>query len=151
MTTNPSPLDLVQSDLKTAMKAQDKTRVSTLRMLLSELKNERIRAGRDLDEEAFVTVVQRGVKQRNEAASHYRDGGREELAAKEEAEAEILQEYLPEPVSEDEVRAEIRKRIEAEGLEGPKAIGRLMGVLVPQYKGRIDGSELQRLVRDELG
>lgn len=151
MAAHTSPLDLVQSDLKTAMKAGEKLRVSTLRMLLSELKNERIRAGRDLDEEAFLTVVQRGVKQRNEASSQYREGGREELAEKEEAEAAILETYLPEPVSEEEVRTAVRGMIEREGLEGPKAIGRLMGALMPEYKGRIDGRELQRIVREELG
>jgi hypothetical protein len=133
------------------MKAGDKIRVSTLRMLLSELTNERIRVGRDLDEEAFLTVVQRGVKQRHEASSQYRDGGREELAVKEETEATILQEYLPEPVSEEEVRTAVRELVASEGLEGPKAMGRLMGALMPRYKGRIDGRELQRIVREELG
>lgn len=151
MTTHTSPIDLVQSDLKTAMKEGDKTRVSTLRMLLSELRNERIRAGKDLDEEAFVTVVQRGVKQRTESASQYRDGNRGELADKEEAEAAVLQEYLPEPVSEDEVRAEVRRLIEEEELEGAKAMGQVMGTLMPKYKGRIEGRELQRIAKEELG
>ena len=151
MATPVKPLDRVQSDLRSAMKAGDKIRVSTLRMLLSELTNERIRVGRDLDEEAFLTVVQRGVKQRHEASSLYRDGGREELAVKEETEATILQEYLPEPVSQEEVRTAVRELVASEGLEGPKAMGRLMGALMPRYKGRIDGRELQRIVREELG
>jgi hypothetical protein len=70
---------------------------------------------------------------------------------KEETEATILQEYLPEPVSEEEVRTAVRELVASEGLEGPKAMGRLMGALMPRYKGRIDGRELQRIVREELG
>jgi hypothetical protein len=73
------------------------------------------------------------------------------LADKEDAEAEILAEYLPEPVSEDEVRNAIADFVAAEGLEGPQAIGRIMGTILPRYKGRIDGREMQRIAREVLG
>ncbi|MDX1631442.1 MAG: GatB/YqeY domain-containing protein, partial [Thermoanaerobaculia bacterium] len=125
-----TPIDRVQSDLKDAMKSGDKTRVSTLRMLLSELKNERIEKGRELEESDFLTVVNRGVKQRSEAATQYREGGREELAVQEETELSILQEYLPEPISEEEARAAVRDLIEEENLQGPGDMGRVMGTLM---------------------
>lgn len=149
MTT--TPIDRVQSDLKDAMKSGDKLRVSTLRMLLSELKNERIEKGRELEEPDFLTVVNRGVKQRSESATQYRDGDREELAVQEEAELSILEEYLPEPISEEEARNAVRELIEEQDLEGLGDLGRVMGSLMPELKGRIEGKELQRIAREELG
>lgn len=146
-----TPKESLQQDIKGAMKARDKERVATLRMLLSSLESERIKNGAEVDAATFLTLVQRGVKQRREAADQYRDGDRSELAAKEEREAEILAEYLPEPVSEDEVRGAIEELVAAEGLAGPKAIGRVMGAILPRYKGRIEGRDLQRLAREVLG
>ncbi len=145
-----TPKESLQQDIKGAMKARDKERVATLRMLLSSLESERIKNGAEVDAATFLTLVQRGVKQRREAADQYRDGDRSELAAKEEREAEILAEYLPEPVSEDEVRGAIEELVAAEGLAGPKAIGRVMGAILPRYKGRIEGRDLQRLAREVL-
>ena len=146
-----SPKEDLQQDIKTALKAGDKLRVSTLRMLLSSLQSEGIRTGTEVDAATLLTLVQRGVKQRREAAEQYRTGARPELAEKEEAEAEILSEYLPEPVSEAEVRAAVEELVEAESLEGPKAIGRIMGAILPRYKGRFEGRELQRIAREVLG
>jgi hypothetical protein len=133
------------------MKSGNKERTGTLRMLLAAMETERTREGKEVDEETFLTVVQRSVKQRREAAEQYRNGDRPELADKEDAEAEILAEYLPEPVSEDEVRNAIADFVAAEGLEGPQAIGRIMGTILPRYKGRIDGREMQRIAREVLG
>ena len=144
------PQERVQSDLKDAMKAGDKERTATLRMLLAEVKNERIRAGREVDEEAFLGVVQKGVKQRHDAAEQYRAAGREDLGEKEEREAKILGAYLPAPVSEDEVRAAIEELARAESL-GPKDLGKVMGAVLPRFKGRIDGKVVQRLAREVLG
>ncbi|HVS03161.1 MAG TPA: GatB/YqeY domain-containing protein [Thermoanaerobaculia bacterium] len=145
-----TPRQLVERDLKAAMLAGDKERVSTLRLLLAELENERIRAGSDVSQETFLGLVQKGIKQRQDSAEQYRGGGRPELAAKEEREAELLRLYLPEPASEEEVRGAVRELIAAESLSGAKGIGRVMQTLVPRFKGRIEGQQLQRIAREEL-
>jgi uncharacterized protein YqeY len=144
------PQERVQNDLKEAMKAGDKERTGTLRMLLAELKNERIRGGGEVAEETFFGILQKGVKQRQDSAEQYRAAGRAELAEKEDREAKIFGAYLPEPVSEDEVRAAIRDFAAAESL-GPKDLGKVMGAVLPRFKGRIDGKVVQRLAREVLG
>lgn len=140
----------VESDLKTALKARDKERVSTLRLLLAEIKNERIRRGEDLDEAAFVAVVRRGVKQRHEAAKQYRDGGREESAAQEEREAEILEGYLPRQADEAEIRKAVEAFVAEEGLSGPGAIGPVMKAMMAKFGGRADGGTINKIAREAL-
>jgi len=134
-----------------SMKARDAERTSTLRMLLAELKNERIKLGHEVGEEEFLVVLQRGVKQRQEAAEQYRKGAREDLAGKEEREAAVLGEYLPAQVSEEEVRAAVEELVRAEGLAGPSGIGRVMQTVLPRFKGRFDGKTLQKIAREVLG
>lgn len=142
--------DRISADLKAAMKAGDKERLATLRLLLTAIQNERIAAGRAVDDEGLMTLVQRAVKQRRESADAYRGGGREEAAAREEREIAILEEYLPEPVDEETLRGAVRELVEAEGLEGPQAIGQVMKTLLPRFAGRTDGATLSRIAREEL-
>lgn len=146
-----APQQRVQSDLTQAMKARDAERTSTLRMLLAELKNERIKLGHEVSEEEFFVVLQRGVKQRNESAEQYRKGAREDLATKEEREAAVLAAYLPAQVSEEEVRKAVEELVRAEGLAGSSGLGRVMQSVLPRYKGRFDGKALQRIAREVLG
>jgi uncharacterized protein len=146
-----TPQERIQDDLKEAMKARDVERTSTLRMLLAEIKNEKIRHGRELAEEDFLAAVQKGVKQRHDAAEQYRAAAREELAAKEEREAVLLSTYLPEQLGEEQVRAAVEELVRAEGLAGPKDLGKVMGALVPRFKGRVDGKLLQKIARETLG
>lgn len=145
------PQQRVQDDLTQAMKARDAERTSTLRMLLAELKNERIKLGHEVGEEEFFGVLQRGVKQRNESAELYRKGAREDLAVKEEREAAVLAAYLPAQVSEGEVRRAVEELVRAEGLAGASGLGRVMQTVLPRYKGRFDGKALQRIAREVLG
>jgi len=140
----------VESDLRSALKARDKEKVSTLRMLLAEINNERIRRREELDDAAFVGVVRRGVKQRHEAAKQYRDGGREETAAKEEREAEILESYLPRQADEAEIRKAVEDLVAAEGLSGPGAIGPVMKAMMAKFGGRADGGTLNKIAREVL-
>ncbi len=140
----------VEAELKAAMKAREAEKVSTLRLLLAEVKNERIRLGQDLDEPAFAAVVQKGIKRRQEAAEQYRKGAREEAAAKEEREAAILQAYLPEQVSEDEIRAAVTEVIRAQGLNGPAALGQVMKAMMARFRGRADGAVVNRIARETL-
>ena len=144
----PSPLkSRIQADLNAARKGRDKDRTLVLSTLLSEIRNREIDGGQELDDEGVVEVLTRGVKQRREAAEQMRGGGREELALKEESQAAVLGEYLPEALSEDEVRAIVREVIEA----GETSMGPVMGRIMPRIKGRFDGKEASRIVREELG
>lgn len=145
-----SPQARVEADLKAALKAGEKERLSTLRLLLTEVKNERIRRGADLDEEAFTAVVRRALKQRGEAAESFRKGGRAELADKEEREAAVLEGYLPQQAGEDEVRAVLEEIAAAEDLAGPQAMGPLMKAALARLGGSADGKTVSRLAREVL-
>ena len=145
-----TPQQRVENEVKAAMKAGDKERLGTLRMLLADLKNERIRRGDEVDEAGFVAVVRKGIKQRHESAEQFRRGGREEQAAKEEREAEHLGEYLPQQASEEEIRAAVAELVAAEGLSGPAAIGRVMRATMDRFGSRADGSTVNRIAREEL-
>lgn len=138
------------SDQRAALKAGDKVRVATLRLLLSELNNRRIELGRALVEEEAVEVFARGLKQRREAEEQYREGGREELAEREAAEAAIIAEYMPEPIGDDELGALIDAAIAEIGATGPQQMGAVMGIVMPQVKGRVDGAAVSSIVRERL-
>lgn len=146
-----TPQERILDDIKAAMRAKDKERLSTLRMLLTEIKNEKIRAGQDVDEDGFIRLAQKAVKQRQDAATQYREGDRSELAEKEEREAAILSEYLPEQASEDEIRQAIAALVESEGLEGPKAIGVIMKGMMAHFGSKAEGRVINRLAREVLG
>lgn len=137
----------IQADLNEARKQRDKERTLVLSTLLSELKNREMDGSGDMDEAAAIQVVTRAIKQRKDAAEQMRAGGREELAAVEEAQAAVLQGYLPEGLSEDEVRAMIREIVAG----GATVMGAVMGKLMPAIRGRFDGKEANRLVKEELG
>jgi hypothetical protein len=145
------PRQRVESDLKAAMKAGERERLATLRMLVADIDNERIRRGSAVDEEAFVPLVRRGIKQRHEAAEQYRKGGREESAAKEEREAEILGAYLPQQAADAEVRAAVERLVAEQGLSGSADMGRVMGAMMKHFGTRADGATVNRIAREVLG
>ncbi len=136
----------LQADLNQARRDRDKDRLGLLAMTLSEVKNREIELGGEADDEEVQSVVGRAIKRRREAAEQMRAGGREELAAREDAEALVLSAYLPPGLTEDEVRAMIREILDS-GVEG---IGPVMGRLSGRIKGRFDGKEANRLVREAL-
>ncbi|HEX3128742.1 MAG TPA: GatB/YqeY domain-containing protein, partial [Thermoanaerobaculia bacterium] len=136
--TTTTPQQRIEADVKSAMKAGDKERLGTLRMLLTEIKNERIRRGSDVDEAGFVALVRKGIKQREDSISQYRAGNREELAAKEEAEAKMLAEYLPAQVDEGQIRAAIESLVAERGLSGPAAIGPIMKEMLARFGSSAD-------------
>lgn len=137
----------IQEDVNTARKQREKIRVLVLSTVLSEIRNKEIDGGADLDDDGVVQVISKAIKQREDAAQQMRDAGRDELAEQEDAQAEILESYLPEQLSEDDVRALVRQAIEA----GADEMGPLMGKIMPQIRGRFDGKEANRIVREELG
>jgi hypothetical protein len=145
-----NPQQRVEADLKAALKAGDKERLSTLRLLLTEVKNERIRRGAEVDGEAFAAVVRRAVKKCQEAAESFRAGGRPEQAAKEEREVAVLEGYLPKQASEAEIRAAIEAIAAAEGLAGPQAMGALMKAALAKLGASADGKTVSRIAREVL-
>lgn len=137
----------LRADLNDARRARDKERTAVLTMTLSEVRNREIEVGRELADADVVEVVTRAAKRRREAADQMRQGGRAELADKEEREAVLLADYLPAQLSEDEVRAMVRDAVAG----GADSMGAVMGAVMPRLKGAFDGREANRIVREELG
>lgn len=145
-----TPQEKIQAELTTALKAQDKVRTSTLRLLLAALKNERIAQGSEVDDAGFLKLVQKSIKQRKEAAELYDQGERAELAAKERAEAEILAGYLPAQVDESEIRQAIEELIASEKLSGMQAMGQVMKTMNARFAGSADGGTISKIARELL-
>ncbi len=140
----------LKSDMKEAMKAKETDRLSTIRMLISSLKNEQIDRGRDLTEEEITGVLATEAKKRREAAESYRDGGRDELADKEEAELRVIEDYLPKQLSDEEVGEIVDELIEQTGAETKSDMGKIMGPLMGRIKGQFDGSRAKDIVMSKL-
>lgn len=140
----------IREDQKAALRSGDKVRLATLRLLASDLKNRQIELGRPLEEGDVIEVLSRARKQRRESEEQYRSGGRGELAEREAAERAIIDEYLPEPLGEAELDRMIDEAIAAAGASGPGDMGKVMGGLMPRVKGRVEGSEVSRKVRERL-
>jgi len=140
----------IQEELKTAMKAKDGTKVSVLRMLIAALKNRRIELIRDLTPEQEVEVVSRDAKRRAESIELFRQGGRADLVAKEEAELAILGSYLPAQLSPEELTALAREAIAESGATGPAQAGMVMKALMPRIKGKADGKLAKEIVEKLL-
>lgn len=146
--------ETVAEQMKVAMKSgapDSKLRVSTLRMLMAELKNAEIAKRGELAADDELAVVAREVKRRTEAVDEYAKAGRDDLAGKEETEASILKEFLPEQLSEAEVESIVDEAIAETGAATPKDMGRVMGAVMPKLKGRADGKLVNALVARKLG
>jgi uncharacterized protein YqeY len=138
-------LERVKDDVTVAMKAGDRERVHALRLIVSELQKA---AKEDSAEE--VEVLQRERKRRLEAAEAYRDGGRDDLAVSEEREAEIIESYMPEQISDDELQAIVGDAVAESGASSPKEMGKVMSLVMPKVKGRADGKRVSELVKEKL-
>jgi uncharacterized protein YqeY len=145
-----SLLERLSEDMKAAMRAREKQRLTVVRSLLAALKKEAIDARGPLDEAAEVAVVQRAVKQRIEAAEAFAKGGRDESAAAERAEAEILRAYLPAQLSEEDLLAAVREIVERTGATGPRDVGKVMGPLMGRFQGQVDGTRARAAVLSVL-
>jgi hypothetical protein len=147
--------DRLRADLTTAMKARDELRSSTLRMVLSAVTNAEVagKSAKVLTDDEVVAVLTTEAKKRREAAVAFADGGRAESAEKERAEAAVIADYLPEQLTEAEVAEIVAAAVESTGAaaEGMKAMGKVMGVVTPQVKGRADGGAVAAEVRRQLG
>jgi uncharacterized protein len=143
--------DRFQSELADAMRSHDDTRKSTLRMLIAAVKNAEIEARTPLEDAAVLAVVQKQAKQRRESILEFTKGQRPDLVAKEEAELAILEEYLPQQATREEVEAAAQKLVAETGASGPRDIGKVMPPLVKQFAGRADGRLINEVVRGLLG
>jgi uncharacterized protein YqeY len=141
----------LNEDMKIALKSGDKLRLSVVRMLMSELKNEKIAKGAELDEASERRVLTSYAKKRKEAMDAARAGGREEIAQREQAELDITMSYLPKQLSEDELRAVVKKHVDASGATGPQAFGVVMKSVMADVGGQADGKLISSLVREMLG
>ncbi len=139
--------DRLEADLKTALKGGDKRRVSTLRLLLAALKNERIQAQRALTGEEVEAAIRRAIKQRREAIEQYERGGRKDLVESESEELAILQGYLPQGLSEAEVEQAVRDVMAEKGFTSVKDVGLVMKELMARHRGRLDGKLAQEIAR----
>ncbi|WP_235736923.1 GatB/YqeY domain-containing protein [Nocardioides alcanivorans] len=146
--------DRLRTDLTTAMKARDAIRSSTLRMVLTAVTNAEVagKEQRELSDDEVLTILATEAKKRREAATAFDEGGRPESAEQERAELVVITDYLPQQLSEQEVADIVTAAIESTGAagEGMKAMGKVMGVVQPQVKGRADGSAVAAEVRRQL-
>ena len=140
-------LERIESAMRDAMRARDERRTQTLRMAMAAAQNRRIELGRALTDEEVVDVLGKQLKQRRESIEVYRSAGREEQAGNEEAEAAILAEFLPEQLTAAEVEELARAAIAETGAAGSRDMGRVMGALAPQTRGRADGRMVSEVVR----
>ena len=143
-------LDKLNADVKEAMKAKRSDEVTTLRMILSELKNKRIEKGDELSDDEVIDALSSMKKKRQDSVTAYTDAGRAELADKEKAEIELIDRYLPEQISEEELERIVSETIAEVGASSPKEMGKVMSALMPKVKGRAEGSQVSGLVKKKL-
>ncbi|MGD0240636.1 MAG: GatB/YqeY domain-containing protein [Streptosporangiaceae bacterium] len=144
--------DRLRADLNTAMRARDQVRLRTLRMALTSITNEEVAgaSARDLSDEEIVKVLTREAKKRREAAEAFGAAGRDEQAAAERAEGDVLATYLPAQLGDEELAALVGDAITETGAAGPKGMGQVMKVLTPRLAGRADGARVAAEVRRQL-
>ncbi len=141
----------IDTDTKDALKSGAKDKVSTLRMLNAALKNKQIDKRRPLTEEEVVETVRSLIKQRKDSIEQFAKGGRQDLVDKETAEVAVLEVYLPQPLSREELEAMVREAVNRTGAQGAKDMGKVMKALIPMVGGRADGKLISELVKSSLG
>jgi len=145
-----SLIERIEGELKQAMRARDQERTDTLRLTLVSLRSAEKELARPLKEDEELQVLQRERKRRTEAAEAFREGGRAEQADKEERELEVIQEFMPEPISDEDLERIIDDAIAETGATSLRDLGRVMADVMPQVAGRADGSTVSQLVREKL-
>ncbi len=143
-------LEQMKTDMKAAMKAKEKEKLMTIRMLISSLNNQKIELQRELTEDDIVGVLSTEAKKRREAAQAYRDGDRLELAEKEEFELGVVEDYLPKQLTDEEIGALVDEVIEQTGASTKADMGKVMGPMMGKVKGKADGSKVKDIVMSKL-
>ncbi|MGP4061663.1 GatB/YqeY domain-containing protein [Halobacillus litoralis] len=143
--------DRLTQDMKIAMKARDKERLSTIRMVKASMQNEAIKLGKDsLSEEEELTVLSREVKQRNDSLHEFKEAGREDLVEGLEREIEILQVYMPKQLTDEELRQIVQETVQEVGATSKSDMGKVMSAVMPKVKGKADGTKVNKLVLQQL-
>lgn len=144
--------DRLQTDLTAAMRSRDELRTATIRMALTAITNAEVagKQARELSDDEVIAVLSKEAKKRREAAEAFRDGGREDRAEREDAEAGVLADYLPEPLSDDELARLVDAAIAETGAESQRDMGKVMKAVQPQVAGRADGSKVAAAVKARL-
>jgi uncharacterized protein YqeY len=140
----------VKAEMKAAMKARDKERLATIRLIQAEFKRVEVDERIDIDDSRALSILDKMVKQRRDSSTQYRDAGREELAVKEDAEIAVIQEFLPEQLSTADIEALIDEALAGIDATGMAAMGPLMGAIKPKLQGRADMGEVSKLVKAKL-
>lgn len=141
----------LQEDLKNAMREKDSFKRDTIRFLMSAIKQVEVDSRKELSDEDIIKIIQKNLKQREDSAKQYKDGGREDLYEKEMKEAEILKSYLPKQLSDEELEAEVKKIIEEVGATSLKDMGKIMGVATKKLASVADGKRINQMVKKILG
>ena len=140
----------IESDLVSALKSHDELKASVLRMIKNALKNKEIEKRKELTKEEVGAVLNKEIKQRKDSIEQFKKGRRDDLAQKEEKEIQIIFQYLPKQLNETELNQYIQEAISTTGAESPADFGKVMGVLMPQLKGKADGQKVANLVKSKL-
>lgn len=140
----------LQQDMKEALKSGDSFKRTLLGMVLSAVKNKEIEKRSELGEDDTIAIISSEIKKRKDAIEQYEKGGRLELAEQEKNEAEMLMVYMPEQMSEEDVRTEVKKAIAETGAKDIKEMGKVIGAIMARVKGKADGQVVSRLVKEEL-
>lgn len=136
--------------MKTAMKNRDKESLQVIRMLKASLQNEKINLGRDLSDEEELTIISREMKQRRDSLAEFEEVGRQDLAEKTKGEIVVVERYLPTQLNEEDLREIVSNAIEQTGASSSKDFGKVMGVVMPQVKGKADGKQVNAIVKELL-
>lgn len=142
--------DQLNQDMKAAMKAKEKDRLTTIRMIKAAFQNEEIAKGRELTPDEEITILSREKKQRMDSYEEFAKAGRDDLVKNLEKELEVVDQYLPEQLSDDEVRSIVKETIDEVGAESMKDMGKVMTNIMPKVAGAADGSKINQMVKEEL-
>ncbi|CAD5898429.1 MULTISPECIES: GatB/YqeY domain-containing protein [Carnobacterium] len=145
-----SLLTTLNEDMKTAMRAKDKETLSVVRMLKASLQNEQIKLGEELNADQELTILAREMKQRRDSVAEFKKADRQDLVDKTQAEIEIVEKYMPKQLSEDEIKTIVSAAIAKVGASSMKDFGQVMGAVMPETKGKADGNEVNRIVKELL-
>jgi uncharacterized protein len=140
----------IQDDVKAAMKAKDKPRLATLRLITAEIKQREVDSRAELDESQVLAILDKMIKQRRDSATQYEEAGRAELAEQENQEIAVIETYLPAALSEDEITGMIAEALQTTGASGMQDMGKVMGLLKPKMQGRADIGQVSALVKQKL-
>jgi len=141
----------IKEAVKAAMRAKEKERLGTLRLITAEFKRVEVDERIEIDDARALLILDKMCKQRRDSIAQYMDAGREELAAKEQAEIDVISEFLPEALSEEELAKLVADAIAQSGAAGMQDMGKVMGILKPQVQGRADMAQISQLVKSQLG